>query len=125
VARDRGERGQRVVGTREGHLARLRGDLAQVPFADLQMPLYNNVDAAKVSTASEARDGLARQVTQAVRWTDVIQHMIADGMRTFVEVGPGNVLTGLTRRIDRNVDRLTVGDCAALEAVRTRLTSAG
>jgi [acyl-carrier-protein] S-malonyltransferase len=104
---------------------RLRGDLAQVPFADLQMPLYNNVDAAKVSTASEARDGLARQVTQAVRWTDVIQHMIADGMRTFVEVGPGNVLTGLTRRIDRNVDRLTVGDCAGLEAVRTRLTSAG
>ena len=100
---------------------RLRADLAQVPWNDPRIPLYNNVDASKVTTAAAARDGLERQVTGRVRWTEIIRRMIAEeGVRTFVEIGPGTVLSGLIRRIDRGVERLAVGDRASLEAARAR-----
>jgi [acyl-carrier-protein] S-malonyltransferase len=102
---------------------RLREDLAVVRFNDPQIPVYNNVDARKVTTAAEARDGLQRQVSRAVRWTELIQHMIGDGARTFVEVGPGNVLAGLIRRIDRSVERLAANDVATIFALRARLAS--
>ena len=100
---------------------RLRADLAQVPWNDPRIPLYNNVDASKVTTAAAARDGLERQVTGRVRWTEIIRRMIAEeGVRTFVEIGPGTVLSGLIRRIERGVERLAVGDRASLEAARAR-----
>jgi len=101
---------------------RLRADLAAVRFEDPATPLYNNVDAARVSTAAAARDGLARQVSRAVRWTEAMQHMIAaEGIRAVVEVGPGTVLSGLMRRIDRSVERLAVDDAASLAAARVAL----
>jgi [acyl-carrier-protein] S-malonyltransferase len=102
---------------------RLRADLAAVPFADLRIPLVNNVDAAEITSAAAARDGLARQVSRSVRWTDVVQRLIDSGIRTFVEVGPGTVLSGTIRRIDRSAERLTVGDRAGIEAVRTRFAT--
>jgi [acyl-carrier-protein] S-malonyltransferase len=102
---------------------RLRADLARVPWSDPRIPLYNNVDASKVTTAAAARDGLERQVTGRVRWTEIIRRMIADeGVRTFVEIGPGTVLSGLIRRIERGVERLAVGDRASLEAARVRFS---
>ena len=102
---------------------RLRADLAQVPWSDPRIPLYNNVDASKVTTAAAARDGLERQVTGRVRWTEIIRRMIAEeGVRTFVEIGPGTVLSGLIRRIERGVERLAVGDRASLEAARVRFS---
>ncbi|MGD9762596.1 MAG: ACP S-malonyltransferase [Candidatus Binatia bacterium] len=101
---------------------RLRADLADVAIADPAVPLYNNVDAARVTTAQAVRDGLARQVSRPVRWTQLMQRMIADeSVRAAVEVGPGNVLGGLLRRIDRSVERLNVGDTASLQATRARL----
>jgi [acyl-carrier-protein] S-malonyltransferase len=103
---------------------RLRADLAQVPFADPQIPLYNNVDAQPITTAAAVRDGLERQVSRSVRWTESIERMIADGMRTFVEVGPGNVLSGMIRRIDRSAERLTASDSAGIAAVRARFADA-
>jgi [acyl-carrier-protein] S-malonyltransferase len=102
---------------------RLRADLAGVQFADPQMPLYNNVDAQRVTSAAAARDGLARQVSRSVRWTEVIQHMAGDGMRTFVEVGPGSVLSGMIRRIERSAERLSAGDAAGIETVRARFAA--
>lgn len=103
---------------------RLRADLAQVPFADLAIPLYNNVDARRVTTADEARDGLARQVSRPVQWTQLIQNIIAEeSVHTFVEVGPGNVLAGLIRRIDRTAKRLSVTTAASIEAARTALAA--
>jgi len=96
--------------------------LDQTPFADLAMPLYNNVDACKVTIATDARDGLKRQVCRPVRWVEIIQKMIAEGgIETFVEVGPGSVLSGLLRRIDRGPKRLAVCDPAAVESVRAAL----
>jgi [acyl-carrier-protein] S-malonyltransferase len=104
---------------------RLRRDLAAVPFRDLRVPLYNNVDARRVTTAAAARDGLARQVSRPVRWHELVTRMIADdGIHTVVEVGPGTVLTGLAKRIDRNVRRHNASDRASLEVTRVSLAGA-
>jgi [acyl-carrier-protein] S-malonyltransferase len=101
---------------------RLREDLAEVAIADPRIPLYNNVDACKVTSAAGVRDGLERQVSRPVRWTELVQRMVADdGIGLCVEVGPGTVLSGLIRRIDRSVERLAVHDAASLEAVQARL----
>ena len=104
---------------------RLSVDLDRVPFADLEVPLYTNVDARCVRRGSDARDGLKRQVSRPVLWTQVIERMVADEhIRTIVEIGPGAVLAGLIRRIDRSVRRLGIHDCATLASVRTELTAA-
>ena len=103
---------------------RLRADLAAVEFSDPVVPLYNNVDARKVTTAAAARDGVARQVSRAVRWTESIERMIGDeDIRALVEVGPGTVLSGMIRRIDRGVERLAASDCATVAAVRARFAA--
>jgi [acyl-carrier-protein] S-malonyltransferase len=102
---------------------RLRAYLAGIAIADPRVPLYNNVDARKVTTAADVRDGLERQVSRPVRWTELVQRMIADeGVRTFVEIGPGAVLSGLIRRIDRGVERLAAHDSASIAAVRARFS---
>jgi [acyl-carrier-protein] S-malonyltransferase len=102
---------------------RLAVDLDRVDFADLAIPLYDNVDAQKIQAGGAAREALKRQVTGPVRWTDSIRRMIADdGIHTFVEVGPGKVLSGLVRRIDPGVRRLNVSDCATLAEARRALS---
>ena len=68
-------------------------------FSDPSMPVYTNVDAAPVNDAAAARDALLRQVASPVRWTELIEKMLDDGFDTFIEIGPGNVLSGLMRRI--------------------------
>ena len=103
---------------------RLRADLAAVPFAAPRLPFYNNVDAVRATSADAVRDGLTRQVSRAVRWTELVRAMIAEqGITTVVEVGPGAVLSGLVRRIDRGVERLTVNDVASLAAARDRFAA--
>ena len=61
-----------------------------------------NVDAMPVTDPAALRDALVRQVTGAVRWTDSMQMLIAEGVTNFIEVGPGKVLCGLLRQIDRS-----------------------
>jgi [acyl-carrier-protein] S-malonyltransferase len=97
---------------------RLAADLDAVSLRDLAVPLYDNVDAARITRAEEARDALKRQVTRPVRWTEIVRHMVEDGAHTFVEVGAGKVLSGLIRRIDPAVKRLNVSDCATLGEAR-------
>lgn len=100
---------------------RLRTDLAAVAIAAPRIPFYNNVDASRVTSAEAVRDGLARQVSRTVRWTDVVRAIIAEQrITTMVEVGPGAVLSGLLRRIDRNVERLSANDAASIAAARAR-----
>ena len=111
----------RLMATAEEQLSR---DLDQVVFADPEVPIYNNVDAKRVTSRAEVRDGLKRQVTRPVRWTDIVERMVErDVVRTFVEVGPGGVLSGLIRRIDHTARRLKAHDLASLESVRTELGS--
>lgn len=95
---------------------RLETDLRAATFHPLKFPVITNVDAEAVTTGDEARDALIRQVTHPVRWLDSIHEMIEAGVTVFLEVGPGKVLTGLMRQIDRSVRAFNVEDAASLEA---------
>ena len=72
-------------------------------FNDPICPVYQNVVAKAVTNPSEIKENLISQLTSPVRWTQSIQQMIADGGTEFIEVGPGKVLQGLMRKIDRNI----------------------
>jgi [acyl-carrier-protein] S-malonyltransferase len=89
--------------------------LEEVPFSAPKMPVVVNVDAALVTGGPQLRDALIRQVTGAVRWTESMQLLIAEGVTTFIEAGPGKVLCGLLRQIDRSQKCAQVEDPAGLE----------
>ena len=91
--------------------------VAQVDFHQPRVPVVANVTAAPITTVAEIREELVKQLTSTVRWVESIQHMIAQGVTTFVEIGPKNVLTGLMRRIDKSVRTVNVGDVAGVEAL--------
>jgi len=74
-----------------------------------------NVDAAVIEDANAARDALVRQVTGSVKWEQSMRLLIAKGTQTFVEAGPGRVLCGLMRQIDRSKTCLNVSDEASLQ----------
>src|ERR1051326_1567896 len=95
---------------------KLKPILDDAPIHDLWFALISNVDASPIGTAHAARNALVRQVASPVRWVESVQRMIAMGVRRFVEVGPGNVLTGLIKRIDSSVELINVSDVASLEA---------
>lgn len=95
---------------------RLAPVLALAEIHDLHAPLVNNVDARPVTAAAEVRDGLIRQVVSSVRWVEVVERMIADGVTRFVEIGPGAVLAGLIKRINGDVETINVKDAETLEA---------
>ncbi|MDX6693107.1 MAG: [acyl-carrier-protein] S-malonyltransferase [Blastocatellia bacterium] len=102
---------------------RLAADLEQLEFHDLRMPLVTNVDAAAITAGAEARDALVRQVSSPVRWQETIELLLQEGVGTFVEVGPGKVLSGLVRQIQREASCLNVEDSASLEVARERLAA--
>jgi [acyl-carrier-protein] S-malonyltransferase len=94
---------------------RLAGDLNSLAFAAPAIPVVCNVDAARVETGGASRDALLRQVTGSVKWEQSMHWLIAKGVESFVEVGPGKVLCGLMRQIDRSKTCLAVGDEASLQ----------
>jgi [acyl-carrier-protein] S-malonyltransferase len=94
---------------------RLAADLQSLRFHDPQLPVVANIDAQPKRAGGEAREALIRQVTGAVRWEDCIRTLIAAGVENFVEVGPGKVLCGLMRQIDRSKTGLNVEDEASLQ----------
>jgi [acyl-carrier-protein] S-malonyltransferase len=100
---------------------RLSKDLDNCSFSDLQYPLVTNVDAQLIRTAAEARSGLKRQVSRPVRWQETIQRLLDEGVRTFVEVGPGKVLLGLIRSIDKSATMLNAEDEKSVENVLSAL----
>jgi len=74
-----------------------------------------------VRSGNQARDALVRQVSQPVRWLESVELLTAQGVQSFVEIGPGKVLSGLVRQIDRNVRCVNVEDEASLRAAREAL----
>jgi [acyl-carrier-protein] S-malonyltransferase len=94
---------------------RLAAALAGVRAADPRPPVVRNVDAELTTRADDVRPFLVRQVTAPVRWTDCVARMAREGCRTFLEVGPGKVLTGLLRRIDGALTGIPVEDAAGLD----------
>lgn len=103
---------------------RLEPDLKAASFHDLRFPLVTNVEAEAISTGAEAREALIQQVTEPVHWLDSIHEMIEAGVTIFVEVGPGKVLSGLLRQIDRSVRALNVEDATSLQATLEKISQA-
>ncbi|HEX9761140.1 MAG TPA: ACP S-malonyltransferase [Candidatus Acidoferrales bacterium] len=103
---------------------RLEVDLRKAQFRDLRCPLVTNVDADPIERGDEAREALIRQVTQPVRWEESVRELIAAGVTTFVEVGPGRVLSGLLRQIERSVHCFNVEDEKSLRAALDKLSQA-
>jgi len=103
---------------------KLESDLRSTNFAALRVPLVTNVDADVISTGQEARDALIRQVCLPVRWEESMRELIDQGVSTFVEIGPGRVLSGLLRQIDRSVRCLNVEDEKSLLTTLDKLAQA-
>ena len=93
-----------------------------LPFLPAKVPVVVNVDAALVAAPEALRDALVRQVTGAVRWTESMQLLIAEGVTNFVEVGPGKVLSGLLRQIDRSQKCAQAEDPASIEKLLAPLS---
>jgi [acyl-carrier-protein] S-malonyltransferase len=104
---------------------RLAADLEDVVFEDLRLHLVTNVDASIIEPVNEsgekARDALVRQVSSPVRWQESVELLISEGVETFVEVGPGKVLSGLLRQIKRDARSLNVETAETLRAARSAL----
>src|SRR3954471_24307948 len=94
---------------------RLAADLQQLEFSAPKIPVVCNVYAKPVEDAESSKEALVRQVTGSVNWSDSMQLLISRGVQTFVEVGPGKVLCGLMRQIDRSKKCLNVEDEASLQ----------
>ena len=103
---------------------RLTHDLAALLFYTPEVPVMCNIDASLVTTAEQAREALVRQVTGAVQWDKSMRALIDLGIETFVEVGPGKVLCGLMKQIDRSRTCLNVDDETSLQKVINHFSSA-
>ncbi|MEE8241342.1 MAG: ACP S-malonyltransferase [Nitrospirales bacterium] len=95
---------------------RLAAVVAVTTWSDLRVPLVNNAEAKAIRKAEEVQGSLIRQLPSPVRWEESVRAMHAMGVTTFVEVGPGSVLTGLIKRIVPDCVTLNVKDPASLEA---------
>jgi [acyl-carrier-protein] S-malonyltransferase len=96
---------------------RLATDLEKLEFRDLRVPVVSNVDAKLIRAGAEARDALVRQVSSPVRWSESVELLVNErGVKTFVEVGPGKVLSGLLRQIAPDARAVNVGDADGVGA---------
>lgn len=102
---------------------RLAEDLRQLNFSVPSVPVVTNIDAALVSEPEQLRDALIRQVTGSVRWVESMRLLVEEKPTHFIEVGPGKVLSGLMRQIDRSQTVLHVNDEASLEKTLAGLSS--
>ena len=103
---------------------KLENDLKKVEFSALRVPLVTNVDADTIESGEAACSALVRQVTMPVRWAESVRLLIDEGVNTFVETGPGRVLSGLLRQIERSVATLNVEDEKSLAATVDKIAAA-
>jgi [acyl-carrier-protein] S-malonyltransferase len=103
---------------------RLAPDLAALTFQKPGIPVACNADAVLVEDADRSRDALLRQVTGSVKWDQSMKVLIAQGVERFMEIGPGKVLCGLMRQIDRSKACSSVGDEASLQKTLEQLAQA-
>jgi [acyl-carrier-protein] S-malonyltransferase len=104
---------------------RLAADLEALAFADPQVPVVCNVDAVPLRSSAECKEALVRQVSGRVRWQQCVERMAADGVTTFVELGPGSVLSGLVKKTVKGARVLNVEDPSSLEKTLAALATEG
>ncbi len=102
---------------------KLAEQLAAITISAPTIPVINNVDVAAVSDADAIRDALVRQLYSPVRWVESVQKMAQDGVDTLVECGPGKVLVGLNKRIEKSMNAMAVFDAASLEKTLAELSA--
>jgi [acyl-carrier-protein] S-malonyltransferase len=95
---------------------RLAPELRALPAHDPAFPVIANVDALPKKTAGESIEALVKQVSSPVRWEDVVRRLLADGVTAFVELGPGAVLAGLIKKIERSAVVYSIEDEMGLRA---------
>lgn len=93
----------------ESARVKLAAGIEAAPFSDARIPVYQNVTAKPHTSAAEIRENLLAQLTAPVRWTQTVQALIADGATEFIESGPGKVLSGLVKKVDRKMPTTQVG----------------
>ena len=91
-------------------------DLTALHFNNAVIPVVNNVDVAIAPDAAAVKDALVRQLYSPVQWTQTIEWLAAQGVTEVLEFGAGKVLSGLIKRIDKNLSCASVGDIASLQA---------
>lgn len=101
---------------------RLAPELRALASSDPRIPVVANVDAEPKRDAAAAIDALIRQVSSPVRWEDVVRRLIAEGVTTFAELGPGRVLSGLIKQIDRSVKTINIENESTLDAALQQLS---
>jgi [acyl-carrier-protein] S-malonyltransferase len=99
----------------------LKSTIEAVEFKDAQIPFIANVTADYVKKSSEIKDALIKQLNNSVRWVETIERFKADGYEDYIEVGPGRVLKGLMRRIDRSLNAYNVEDEKSLNKTLKKL----
>ncbi|MDR4495243.1 MAG: ACP S-malonyltransferase [Nitrospirales bacterium] len=100
---------------------RLKKDIESLSWSDLQVPLINNVEARAIQSAEDIQASLVRQLPAPVQWQDTIMMMSKMGIRHFIEIGPGKVLTGLVKRIAPDARTWNISDRESYELVRAQL----
>lgn len=92
--------------------------LDNLEFSAPAFPVINNVDVVEATDPAAIKDALVRQLYSPVRWTETVEKMAADGVEKLIEMGPGKVLTGLTKRISKGLDSVAVNDPATFDAAK-------
>lgn len=100
---------------------RLAARLEQIEIQTPKMPVVNNVDVKTPTQPEQIKDALVRQLYSPVRWTDTVRFLARQGMSAVVEMGPGRVLTGLSKRIDRTLVAMSIDDPASLDAAMDKV----
>lgn len=95
--------------------------LQSVSFHDATVPVVANVTATTVTSASDIQALLVEQVYSPVLWEDSVRFLINEGVDTFIEIGPGNVLTGLIKKIDKNVRLINISSLESIEALQVEV----
>ena len=91
--------------------------IATLPFSELTIPIIANTTAQPLTTTDLIKEELLRQLCNCVQWQRSIEYMVDNGVSTFIEIGPGKVLTGLIKRINKSVELINIGDAEAVKSI--------
>jgi [acyl-carrier-protein] S-malonyltransferase len=95
----------------------LTGTIASIPFRDPTVPIVGNTNALPLITAQQVKAELTHQLCRGVQWQRSVEYMVANGVSTFIEIGPGKVLSGLIKRINKDIKTVNVGDVEAVKGL--------
>ena len=102
---------------------RIAEDLLELGYGRFKFPVYHNVDASENDQSYVVTERLTQQVSSPVRWLQTIQNMSSAGVTKFIEIGPGKVLTGLVRQIDKEATYANIEDSGSLSNTLENLTN--